>query len=212
MMDLSRNPGVDLYLVDGCGRCAYYKTPQCKVHTWINELRALRDIVLSCGLKEEVKWSFPVYMHGGSNVLMVSAFKEYACVSFFRGVLLKDEAGILESPGENTQSSMLMKFTTPAQVVEREELLRAYIAETLGHYDRGEKPQLREPGDIEWPAELVSRLAWDSEMRQAFEAMTPGKQRGYILHISGAKQAKTRESRVEKCRPKILAGKRFEER
>lgn len=118
---------VNQYLIDGCGRCALKATPQCKVNFWPGELRLLRQILLDCGLTEELKWSMPTYTHKGANVAMMCAFKEYASISFFKGALLADTHLLLQKPGENSQSARLLKFTNVAQISEQSAVIRAYI-------------------------------------------------------------------------------------
>ena len=207
----SVNPEVDLYLVEGCGRCSLGGTPECKVHSWTEELKQLRRIVLDCGLREEVKWSMPCYTFKDANILMVSAFKEYCALSFFKGSLLKDADGLMHKPGENSQAARLFKFTSIQQIVEMEPTLKAYIYEAIEIEKAGLKVQFKKhPEPI--PKELQQKLDENPELKGAFETLTPGKQRGYILHFSQPKQSKTRTSRIEKCIPRILAGKGFHDR
>src|SRR5690606_37735477 len=122
---------VDAYFSEGCMRCPLGGTPECKVHRWPQELQLLRQIVLSCGLTEESKWGVPCYTHKGANIAIVSAFKNYASLSFFKGALLRDEHQILHSPGENSQAARLFKFTDPKQILEVEDLIKAYIFEAI---------------------------------------------------------------------------------
>lgn len=202
------NPEVDAYFLDGCGRCNLYATPNCKVYTWAKELKLLRSLVLSCGLTEELKWSQPCYTHNGKNVLLVTAFKDYSCISFFKGVLLKDEQHLLEAPGKNTQSGRIWKFTNISQIKDNEALIKAYIFEAIDVEKAGLKVAFKKsPEPI--PEELEEVFKTKPEVKTAFEALTPGRQRGYILHFSQAKQSKTRMARIEKYIPKILAGKGF---
>ncbi len=204
------NTDVDLYFTEGCGRCPLGGTPQCKVHNWPEELKLLRKIALDCGLTEESKWGVPCYTYKGANVAIVSAFKDYAALSFFKGALLSDENNLLDKPGENSQAARLLKFTKPQQIIEIEDLIKAYIFEAIEVEKAGLKVEFKK--DLEpIPEELQTRLDEDPNLQSAFYALTPGRQRSYILHISQAKQAKTRESRVEKCLPKIFSGKGFNE-
>ena len=204
------NTDVDLYFTEGCGRCPLGGTPQCKVHNWPEELKLLRKIVLDCGLTEESKWGVPCYTYKGANVAIVSAFKDYAALSFFKGALLSDENNLLDKPGENSQAARLFKFTKPQQIIEIEDLIKAYIFEAIEVEKAGLKVEFKK--DLEpIPEELQTRLDEDPNLQSAFYALTPGRQRSYILHLSQAKQAKTRESRVEKCLPKIFSGKGFNE-
>ncbi|MEZ5307979.1 MAG: YdeI/OmpD-associated family protein [Pyrinomonadaceae bacterium] len=202
------NSKVDAYLKAGCGRCEYHNTPKCKVHNWEHELAELRKILLECDLEEELKWRVPCYTNEGRNIVLLSAFKDYCSVSFPNGALLKDDKKLLEKPGENTQAARLIKFTSPSQVAERAGAVKAYVAESIALENAGKKFEFKTTSEP-MPQELEARLAGDGRLRSAFEALTPGRQRGYILHFSSAKQSKTREARIEKCIPMILAGKGF---
>lgn len=199
------NPEIDAYLVEGCGRCPLGGTADCKVHTWTAELEKLRQIVLECGLEEELKWSVPCYTYQGKNILLVSAFKEYAAISFFKGALLADSAGVLVAPGKSSQSIRLMKFTSVRMIMEMEAVLKAYIFEALEVEKAGLKVEFKKnPEPV--PLELQQKLDKDLYFRTAFESLTPGRQRGYIIHFSQAKQSKTRQARIEKYTSKILNG------
>ncbi|MBI1184790.1 hypothetical protein GC194_10985 [bacterium] len=200
------NPKVDAYLAEGCMRCAFGGTPKCKVHKWPQELVRLRQIVLECGLTEELKWSMPCYTYQNANILMVHAFKDFAAISFMKGSLLKDEAGLLHQPGEYTQAGRYMKFTNTKQIDAREALIKSYIFEAIENEKAGKKIPERKENDIETPVELTEQLEASPEFKAAFEALTPGRQRGYIFHIMQAKQAATRNSRIEKCKPNIYKG------
>ena len=196
---------VDQYLSEGCGRCPLGGTPDCKVHTWVPALEMLREIVLDCGLREESKWGVPCYTFQGGNVLLLSAFKDYCCISFFKGALLRDETGLLVKPGKNSQAGRLLKFTDVARIREIEDYIRAFIYEAVEVEKAGLKVVLKKnPEPI--PEELEQKFAEDQVFKNAFEALTPGRQRGYILFFSAPKQAKTRVSRIEKSIEKILNG------
>ena len=205
------NPNVDRYFIEGCGRCPLGGTPQCKVLSWQEEMKLLRTILLDCGLTEEVKWSVPCYTFQKKNIVLMSAFKEYCALGFFKGALLKDPAGILTKPGKNSQAMRQARFTTVQQVLELEPVLRACIREAIDVEKAGLKVAFKKnPEPV--PGELQQKLDEDPALKTAFEALTPGRQRGYILHFSAAKQSKTRVSRIEKCIPRILAGKGFHDR
>lgn len=201
------NPGVDQYLLEGCGRCPYGGTPQCKVHRWEAELPLLRRIALDCGLTEEIKWSMPCYTDQGKNILIVSAFKEYCAISFFKGVLLQDEGRLLVSPGENSQAGRYFKFTSSQQILEQEELIKAYIFELLELEKAGVKVPMKSADEQDIAEEFQSVLDADPVIRAAFYALTPGKRRGYLLHFAQPKQSQTKKDRIEKCIPMILSGK-----
>jgi uncharacterized protein YdeI (YjbR/CyaY-like superfamily) len=200
------NPKVDLYLADGCGRCALYATPQCKVIPWQKELAALRAIVLDCGLTEELKWGVPCYTFQDGNIAIVSAFKAYCSVSFFKGVLLQDTHGILVQQGEHAQAARLLKFTHIQEIIAQESIIKTYIYEAIEVEKAGLKVEFKKnPEPI--PEEFQRKMNENLALKTAFEALTPGRQRGYILHFSQPKQAKSREARVEKCMARILSGK-----
>ncbi|WP_108247330.1 YdeI/OmpD-associated family protein [Muricauda brasiliensis] len=203
------NPEIDSYLQEGCGRCSLGGTPQCKVHSWQQELKYLRQLVLSCGLTEELKWSVPCYTHNGHVIAMVAAFKENAILSFFKGALLKDENGILKKPGKNSQAGRVIRFTNIEEIIALEDVLKTYIFEALEVNEQGKKVTYKNIRDYEVPEEFQERLDADADLKEAFEALTPGRQKGYLLYFAGAKQSKTRVSRVEKYIPKILKGLGF---
>jgi len=203
---------VDQYLLEGCGRCEKGGTPDCKVHLWPQELRKLRSIALECGLTEESKWGVPCYTFQGANVSIVSALKDYCAISFFKGVLLQDTHKILEKPGPNSQSDRLLKFTSLQQILDIEEVIKAYIFEAIEVERAGLKVEYKAKDDLEYPEELLAKFEEQPEVKEAFEALTPGRQRGYILHFTQPKQSQTRVNRIEKCISKIMEGKGFFDR
>lgn len=202
---MKMNTSVENYLVNGCGRCPLGNTPDCKVHSWTAELEYLRSIVLDCGLTEVSKWGVPSYTWNKKNILMVSAFREFCSVSFFKGVLLTDAENILEKPGENSQVTRLAKFTTVKEIEESENDLRACIIEAIEVEKAGLKVEFKKNPEP-FPEELEEKFMEDPAFKSAFEALTPGRQRGYILHFSQPKQSKTRISRIEKCTPLVMNG------
>ena len=206
------NPQIDNYLAVGCGRCPLGGTPQCKVHNWTDELEHLRSIVLQCGLTEELKWSMPCYTFQGKNVVMVSAFKEYASLSFFKGSLLKDPDGLLDKPGENSQAARLIKFTSVRKVKEMEPALKSFIKEAVANEKAGKKVNFKEKHELQLPNELQLKFEENPALKAAFESLTPGRQRGYVLYFSAPKQSATRISRIEKYMPKIFTGKGVHDR
>jgi uncharacterized protein YdeI (YjbR/CyaY-like superfamily) len=185
------NPKVDAYLS--------------KVEKWQNEMRKLRTIVLDCGLTEELKWYQPCYTLQNGIILLISAFKEYCALAFFKGSLLKDPKGILVRPGENSQAMRQIRFTDVQEIVEMEPVLKSYIQEAMEIEKAGLKVQ-KNP-KIAVPEEFQKKLDKIPTLKTAFDALTPGRQRVYIMHFSQPKQSKTRESRIEKCVPQILDGK-----
>ena len=205
------NQDVDLYLLEGCGRCSLGGTPDCKVHQWPNELAQLRRIVLECGLTETLKWGVPVYTFQNTNVVIVAAFKNYAALSFFKGVLLQDTHSMLDKPGEHTQSGRLIRFTRVQNVLAQENILKDYIYEAIEVEKAGLKVDFNTSAAFTMPDEFQEKLSSDKMLKSAFEALTPGRQRAYLLHFSAAKQSTTRISRIEKCIPLILRGKGINE-
>lgn len=205
------NPNVDLYFKDGCGRCPLKATPQCKVNNWQAEMQFLRNILLDCPLTEEIKWGVPCYTFQNSNIILMSAFNDYCSLSFMKGVLLKDPSGILAKPGAHTQVSRLIRFTNVQEIIELESILKSYILEAIEIEKSGLKVPLKtklEP----FPEELKNILDENPTLNIAFDALTPGRQRGYILYFSQPKHSKTRTARVEKCMPRILDGKGLNDR
>ncbi len=198
---------VETYFTDGCGRCSLGGTPKCKVQTWKQELRLLRRIVLDCGLDEESKWGVACYTWNKRNILIVSAFKEYAALSFFNGALLQDADGILTKPGEHSQAGRLIRFTNVNDILKLEKTLKAYVFEAIEVEKAGLKVPAKKVSDYEVCTEFKQKLKELPKLKAAFEALTPGRQKAYLLHFAAAKQSKTRESRIEKCIPQILIGK-----
>lgn len=198
---------VDQYLIDGCGRCKLYKTPQCKVHTWSTELKVLRAIIQDCGLTEELKWSVPCYTFENKNVLILAAFKDYCSVSFFKGALLKDAKKRLSSPGENSQAARQFRFTSVKEIEKLSTNIKAYIKEAIELEKQGKKIEFKQTSEDLMIEELESAFKKNASLKKAFYALTPGRQRGYLLFFSQAKQSATRASRIEKCTAAILKGK-----
>jgi uncharacterized protein YdeI (YjbR/CyaY-like superfamily) len=201
------NPKVDVYFTAGCGRCPLVNTPQCKVHNWDTELEKLRMLLIDCGLDEELKWSHPVYTFQKNNIVLLSAFNEYCALSFFKGALLNDDKGILTQQTENVQATRQIRFTNIREITRMESIIKAYIYEAIEVEKAGLKVEFKETSEFKIPEEFQNKLDEMPALKIAFDALTPGRQRGYILHFSQPKQSKTRESRVEKCMPQILIGK-----
>lgn len=203
-MKLVLNPQVDKYLIDGCMRCKYGGTPQCKVNNWREELELLRQIVLETGLKEELKWGAPVYTHQGKNIISVGALKDSANIGFFKGVLLADKHKILQQQG-NLQSDRIIKFTNVNDIKKIKDVLKSYVLEAIAIEESGKKVEYKKnPEPI--PEELVKAFEEAPAFKKAFYALTPGRQRGYIIHFSQPKQSKTRIERIEKYKQQIFNG------
>lgn len=199
---------IDQYLTEGCGRCKYFQTSQCKVHRWAEELLILRSIVLHAGLKEELKWSMPCYTIDGKNILIIAAFKDYCSVSFFKGALLKDKKQLLATSGENSNASRQFKFTDTKQIIKVEKEILQYIKEAIAIEQSGAKIPKPE-SEKEIITELKQEFQNNSGLESAFYKLTPGRQRGYLIYFSDAKQSATRTSRIQKYITKILDGKGF---
>jgi len=174
---------------------------------WQEEFRELRKIILDCGLVEELKWGVPSYTFEEKNVVLIHGFKEYCAILFVKGVLLKDTLSILIQQTENVQSARQIRFTDASEIVEMENVLKAYIKEAIEVEKAGLKVKLKNTSEYIIPEELQNKLDEIPALKTAFEALTPGRQRAYIYFISQPKQSKTRELRVEKYIPQILAGK-----
>ncbi|WP_372657884.1 YdeI family protein [Hydrogenophaga sp.] len=174
---------------------------------WQQEFALLRELVLSCGLDETLKWGKPCYTLEGRNVVLLHGFKEYCALLFFKGALLKDGQNILVRQTENVQAARQVRFTSAADIRRQRAVLKAYVAEVIALEKSGQQVVMKKTQAFERPPELQQALAESPALRAAFEALTPGRQRGYMLHIAAAKQAKTRVSRIEKCAPRMLAGK-----
>jgi uncharacterized protein YdeI (YjbR/CyaY-like superfamily) len=174
---------------------------------WQDELQKLRTIILDCGLSEEVKWRVPCYTFEGKNVVFIGRFKESCVLSFVKGILLKDARRILIQQTENSQSVRVIRFKTVPQIVELEPVLKAYIHEAIEAEKSGLKVKLKKTSEFKIPGEFQTKLDEAPALKKAFAALTPGRQRAYLLHFSGAKQSKTRMSRIEKWMPHILNGK-----
>ncbi|MCA9257785.1 MAG: YdeI/OmpD-associated family protein [Planctomycetales bacterium] len=174
---------------------------------WRAELQLLRSLALACNLDETFKWRAPCYAHGGQNVAILGTFKACCTLSFFKGALLADPHGVLVKPGENTQAARVIRFTELQQIVELSAVIQEYLEEAIALEKSGAKLPPSAIEEPQYPEELRQRLAGDAAIRKAFEALTPGRRRAYALHFAAAKQSSTRAGRIEKCLPRILAGK-----
>ena len=197
---------VDDYLNQGCGRCRFGGTPDCKVHPWRKELDQLRQMMLDSGLVEEIKWGVPCYCLEGKNIAVVAALKDFCSLSFFKGAGLPDPQGILEKPGPNSQAARLVKITSCSQIEKLRPALMDLITLAIALEGSGFQAPKQTPDAMEQPQELLDAFSKEPDFQHAFEALTPGRQRGYLLHFSGAKQSKTRVDRIEKQRARILEG------
>jgi len=186
------NPAVDFYFS--------------KDTTWKKELEQMRKIVLDCSLNEELKWGVPTYTFQDANIVLIHVFKEYCAFLFFKGALLNDAEGILIQQTKNVQAARQIRFTNVKEIVKLKSILKAYIYEAIEVEKAGLKVKLKKTTEFKMPEEFKKKLDKSPALKTAFHALTPGRQRAYLLHFSSAKQAKTRESRVEKYTSQILKG------
>ena len=178
-----------------------------KAKKWQEEIEKLRTIMLDCGLTEELKWGCPCYTFQKSNIVLIHVFKEYCALLFFKGALLKDAKGILVQQTKNVQAARQIRFTSVPEIVKLKAVLKAYIFEAIEVEKAGFRFNFKKTAQFKIPEEFQKKLADIPELKTAFKALTPGRQRAYLLYFSTPKQSKTRESRVEKCMQQILIGK-----
>lgn len=178
-----------------------------KADTWQKELKQLRTIVLECGLTEELKWGTPCYTFQKNNIVLLHVFKEYCAVLFFKGALLHNTDGILIQQTKNTQATRQIRFTNVQQITEQKTILKAYIYEAIEVENAGLEVRFKKTDEFTVPDEFQQKLNEIPALKTAFEALTPGRQRAYLLYFAAPKQSKTRESRIEKYTPQILEGK-----
>ncbi|WJH29486.1 YdeI family protein [Paenibacillus sp. CC-CFT742] len=178
-----------------------------KLKNWKEEFELLREIVLDCGLTEEFKWMHPCYTLDGKNIVLIHGFKEYCALLFHKGALLKDPHGILIQQTENVQAARQLRFTNAQTIQEMQLIIQDYIEEAVQIEKAGLQVELKKHDEYTLPEELANKFVEIPDLKTAFEGLTPGRQRAYIMHFSSPKQSKTRESRVEKYIPHILDGK-----
>lgn len=187
------NPKADFYFI--------------KNKEWQKEIELLRTIVLDCGLGEEVKWGCPCYTDGESNIVLIHVFKEYCALLFFKGALMSDPKGLLIQQTANVQAARQMRFTDIREIIDRKAVIKSYIREAIKVEKSGVKVPMKKTTEFEVPEEFQVKLDRMPALKKAFHALTPGRQRAYLLYFSSAKQAKTREARIEKYLDQILDGK-----
>lgn len=190
---MEKNPKVDFYFK--------------KAGKWEQETLELRRIALSCGLTEELKWGTPCYTIGKKNIVLIHDFKEYCALLFFKGALLQNEDQLLVAQSENTQATRQIRFSHLDEILAKESAVLAHILEAIEIEKAGKKVELKSTEEFPVPAEFRELLNADPVIQTAFQALTPGRQRGYLLHFAAPKQSATRISRIEKCLPQIMAGK-----
>jgi uncharacterized protein YdeI (YjbR/CyaY-like superfamily) len=190
---MEKNPKVDFYFK--------------KAGQWEQETLELRRIALACGMTEELKWGTPCYTIGKKNIVLIHDFKEYCALLFFKGAILKNEDQLLVAQSENTQSTRQIRFTHLDEILAKEPAVKAHILEAIEIEKAGKKVELKSTEEFPVPIEFQELLNADPEIQTAFRALTPGRQRGYLLHFAAPKQSATRISRIEKCLPNIMVGK-----
>jgi uncharacterized protein YdeI (YjbR/CyaY-like superfamily) len=199
------------FFTRGCGRCDRFATPDCSTRQWIDGLNTLRRICLDVGLEETVKWAHPCYVHQGRNVALFGAFRGDFRLTFLNPALLVDSEGVLERQGPGSRTPGMIRFTSVGQVGEMEPVIRAYLRQLMDHAEAGTEPP-KVDRDFDVPDELTDALDADPELAEAFAALTPGRQRSYLINLNQAKHPATRVARIEKFRDKIIAGKGLIER
>ncbi|HKI84372.1 MAG TPA: DUF1801 domain-containing protein [Candidatus Krumholzibacteria bacterium] len=177
---------------------------------WRGEIRKLRAILLECGLEEDLKWGKPCYMFKGKNVAIIQPFRAHCSLMFFKGALMQDPRGLLRSQGPNTQSARRLEFTGDSQI--KKTVVKSYVKQAIAVEKSGKSVDFKPKSELDPPKELTDVLKENRKLAKAFHALTPGRQRSYVLHFAAAKQSKTRTARIEKCIPKILMGKGMNER
>ncbi|MGZ3847384.1 MAG: YdeI/OmpD-associated family protein [Flavisolibacter sp.] len=187
------NPKVDFFFTDD--------------KKWHKEFQKLRALILDCGLVEELKWGCPCYTFQNSNIVLIHGFKEYCALLFFKGALLKDTEGILIQQTENVQVARQIRFTSAGEITKQEKILKAYIYQAIEVEKAGLKVKLKKTSEFAVPEEFQKKLDKLPKLKAAFDKLTPGRQRAYLFHFSQPKQSKTREARIEKYIPQILACK-----
>ena len=193
MTNSAKNPKVDWFFS--------------KAKNWQKEFEELRRIALDCELAEELRWGKPCYSFQKANIVLLHGFKQYCALLFFKGALLKDPRGILIQQTENVQAARQIRLASVREIAEMEPVLKAYIREAIEVEKGGLEVTYKKTSEFKMPEEFQNKLAKTPALKKAFAALTPGRQRGYLLYFSAAKQSKTREARIEKCMPLILKGK-----
>ena len=192
------NPDVEKYLA--------------RIKCWKDETEQLRRIILDTGLYEDYKWMHPCYTWHDNNVVLIHGFNDYCALLFFKGALLKDTDDMLVQQTENVQAARQIRFTNVKDILRQESAIKTYIYQAIEVEKSGQKVEMKKTADFEMADELAERLNNDPKLSEAFYSLTPGRQRGYLLYFSQAKQAKTRESRIDKCIPMIMEGKGLNDR
>ena len=197
---------IEDYFVLGCGRCERFATADCSTQRWPGGLSDLRAICLEAGLLESVKWGHPCYEHAGRNIAIIGAFRDDFRLTFFNPALMTDPERVLERQGPNSPHPAMFRFTDSARVAEMRLVIRSYLEEAMGYAEAGIRPPT-ETREIEFPEELIEALDADPELAEAFQRLTPGRQKSYLINLASAKASATRTARIARFRDRILAGK-----
>jgi uncharacterized protein YdeI (YjbR/CyaY-like superfamily) len=193
MTKSNQHPGVDEFLKEA--------------KQWRKEFEKLRAIILDCGLQEELRWGKPCYTYEKRNIVLIHGFKGYCALLFMKGALLKDDQGILIRQTENVQAARQIRFNSVPEILKLESVLKAYVQQAIEVENAGLEVEYKKTAEFKVPEEFQTKLEKQPRLKKAFAALTPGRQRGYLLYFAGAKQSQTRESRIEKCLPRIFDGK-----
>ncbi len=197
---------VEQYFESGCGRCDRFATPECSTKLWAGGLADLRRICRDVGLSEHAKWGHPCFMHAGRNIVIMGAFREDFRLTFFNAALMRDPHRVLVGQGPNSSHPDCLRFDDSGQVVTSEAIIREYLAEAMGCAEQGIRPPKVER-ELDLPEEFLEALESDAELSEAFDKLTPGRQRSYMFALNSTKNSATRVARIIKFRDKILAGK-----
>lgn len=200
---MTRDP--ETYFAKGCGRCARFDTADCAAIVWSEGLARLRTLIGSEGATETVKWGQPCYMHAGRNIAIIGALRSGIRLSFFEAGLLSDSEGLLQKPGPHSATASMIAFSSAAEVAQHSAAVKALLHEAMEHAEAG-RVAPKVSIDLDWPEELVRALDNDPTLAEAFHVLTPGRQKSYVLNLLGARKSETRLARIEKFRPKIMAG------
>jgi uncharacterized protein YdeI (YjbR/CyaY-like superfamily) len=197
---------IDDFFSKGCGRCDRFETPECSALVWNVGVKTLRDLCLKAGMEESVKWGHPCYMFAGRNIVLIGALRGDYRLNFFNAALMKDPERVLERQGPNTQHPDSIRFTTNGQAAAMASTITAYLKEAMAYAAEGRLPP-KVKQVLELPVELAEALDADVELAEAFHALTPGRQKSYVINLNGAKKPETRIQRIAKFRNHIIAGK-----
>ena len=196
----------DVFFQDGCGRCNRFATPECSARLWAAGLAELRALCLGAGLTEVAKWGHPTYMFAGRNIAIFGAHRGDMRLTFFNAALLRDQSGVLEKQGPNTQNPDMISFRSASEVAEKAAIITAYLTEAMGYASAGILPE-KTVREVEMPPELIEALDFDPDLAEAFAALTPGRQKSWAFHLNTTQNPATRFARIARAREKILAGK-----